>query len=81
MRYRRHAMMPIPVHSMLLPDLNKEKSSITPRAPTGGFYSLQKLVLREPLATFNMNLFVSLNRANRTVPQNAMTPDIYRKYL
>jgi hypothetical protein len=57
------------------------KQSTNPvHPPIGGFYSLQNISLTEPSRAFHNNLFVATNRANGTVPENAMTPDVYSHF-
>lgn len=76
--------MPIPAakHQVQFPTLNQENSGEDPRyVPTGGFYTeFPKLNIKEPARTFNANMQMAMRRANRTVPQDAMTKDIHSYY-
>lgn len=75
-----HQQVQIPPQRVSLPTLNQNESSDTPLAPVGGFYTLRRLAINEPVRAFNYNLKMNTDRAQGTVPIDAMTPDIYSAF-
>lgn len=65
--------------SIKFPDFtNPNPDAIHP--PVGGFYTMQRLSVKEPAWTFSANALAAKQRAVFTVPQDAMTPDIHSEF-